>query len=73
MALSTETLYKALYSYSKGEIENLDDQFKRFSNENITASKGISIHGDQYTLINLLVALQQEIREIGRASCRERV
>ena len=63
VALSTETLYKALYSYSKGEIENLDDQLKRFSNENITASNVISIRGDQYMLINLLVALQQEIRE----------
>ncbi len=62
MALSTETLYKALYNYAKEEIEGLDELLKRLDNESITANNVISYMNDM-TLARVLASLRQDIRE----------
>ena len=62
MALSKETLYKALYNYAKEEIEGLDAWLKRVDNETITASNVIS-YANNITLVRVLASLRQDIRE----------
>lgn len=63
MALSKETLYKALYNYSKDEFKNLDELLKEHEHENITASNVISKESNKITLVRILTSLRQDIRE----------